>query len=239
MFYSAHITTRNKEIAKLMADRKYYRMSRRHYQRQKRIRRAIKCNTITEFKNGRLLPGCKKPIFPKYIINSEARFLNRKRPTGWITPSVRQLVQTHLSVVRRIANLLPIDSIVFEINKFAFMQLEDGTCQGVDFQNGRLKGFVNKYEYIQQRQNGLCCICEKNKIEHYHHLVHRKNNGSDLPENLIGVCEKCHKKIHLEKLNAKIKGIKKKYHHLSVLNQSIPFIINELKKLCFPIFLTT
>ena len=113
ILYSAHLTTKNKEIAELMADRKYYRQSRRRYQRQKKIRRAIKCNTIKEFPNGRLLPGCKEPVFPKYIINSEARFLNRKRSSDWITPSVRQLV----SVVKKIADLLPIDSIVFEVNR--------------------------------------------------------------------------------------------------------------------------
>ena len=173
------------------------------------------------------------------ILLSFAKFLNRKREVGWINPTTRHLVQTHLSLFKEIEKLLPVDAICFEMNKFAFMQMDDHTCQGIDFQNGRLKGYSDKYEYIDARQNNLCCLCEKNHIEHYHHLVHRRDGGSDLPENLIGVCKSCHEKIHLGKLKTKIKGIKKKYHHLSVLNQAIPFIIDELKKFDLPVNLTT
>ena len=127
-----------------MAERKYNRMARRRYQRQKRVRRASKNGTTTDFPNGRVLPGCKNPIYPKYIVNDEARFLNRKRPKGWITPSVRQLVQTHVSMLKEIERLMPVDAIAFELNKFAFMRLDDGTCQEVDFQNGRRKGYKDK-----------------------------------------------------------------------------------------------
>ena len=56
---------------------------------------------------------------------------------------------------------------------------------------------------------------------------------------MIGVCKKCHEKIHHGKLKRKIAGVKKKYHHLSVLNQAIPFIIKEFKKLGYPVKVTT
>ena len=239
VIYSAHVTTRNSEIPKLMLDRKLFRHERQRHEREKRIRRAIECNTTKEFPNGRILPGCKEPILLKHIINSEARFNNRKRIKDWITPSCRQLVQTHISIIKNLAKLITIDSIVFEWNKFSFMELEDKTCRGIDFQNGRLKGYKDKYEYIDARQNNLCAVCNKKPIEHYHHIVHRQNGGSDLPENLLGVCCECHKKIHLGKCTNKLKGIKKKYHHLSVLNQAVPFIVEELKKFNLPLYFTT
>jgi hypothetical protein len=45
--YSAHTETRNKEIPKLMANRKAHRMASRRGERLRRKRRAKKCNTIT------------------------------------------------------------------------------------------------------------------------------------------------------------------------------------------------
>ncbi len=228
-YYSGKVITRNKEIPCLMKDRAINRSQRRQHHRQMRRRRAIKCGTTTTFPNGRIIPGCDKPIYPKDIVNSEARFLNRKRPHGWITPTVRHLVQTHINIFKKIQKLLPISDIAIEINKFAFMKMKNGECKGSDFQNGRLRGYKDKYEYINERQNNLCCLCNKKPIEHYHHLVHRSQGGSDLPENLIGVCKSCHDKIHNSKLKTKIKGIKKEFHHLSVLNQAIPYITDELE----------
>ena len=229
--FSAKIITRNKEIPRLMEERRKKRSERRRHQREMRRRRAKKCGTVTVFVNGRTLPGCTKPIFPKDIINSEARFMNRKRARGWITPTVRQLIQTHLSALKEVSNLLPIDAVAIELNKFAFMQLDDGSCMGMDFQNGRLRGYASKYEYIDCRKAHICCLCGKRGIEHYHHLVKRSEGGSDLPENLIGICAICHENIHNGRLTTKIKGIKKKYHHLSVLNTAMPFIIKEIKKI--------
>ena len=62
---------------------------------------------------------------------------------------------------------------------------------------------------------------------------------SDLPENLLGVWAECHKKIHLAKCKDQLKGIKKKYQHLSVLNQATPFIIKELNKFDVPLYFAT
>ena len=70
VIFSAHIFTRNKEIHKLMLARKLFRRERQKHEREKRIRRAQKCGTTTEFPGGRILPGCEKPIFLKHIINT-------------------------------------------------------------------------------------------------------------------------------------------------------------------------
>ena len=228
--YSAKVETRNAEISDLLKDRAKNRSNRRQHQRQKRRRRAKKCGTTTTFPNGRKLPGCEKPIYPKDIRNSEARFLNRKRTHNWITPSVRQLVHTHVKLIQMVADLIPIDEIVFEVNKFAFMKLEDSTCIGYDFQHGRLCGYKDMYDYIDNRQGHTCCLCGNNPIDHYHHLVKTSDGGSDLPENVIGVCIHCHEMIHKGLMHTELDGIKKKYHHLSVLNTATPFIIRAIKE---------
>ena len=77
--FSAKIETRNKEIPVLMKDRRLHRSSRRRHRRGMRRRRAKKSGTVTDLSAGRILPGCTEPVFPKDIINSEHRFMNRKR----------------------------------------------------------------------------------------------------------------------------------------------------------------
>ncbi len=226
--YLDHVKTRNKDIPKLMQERNAHRRARHRGTRLVKKRRAKKHGTLSsQLDNGRLLPGCKEPLQVKDIVNAEARFLNRKRPEGWITPTVRQLVQTHLNHVDQIRKILPMTSWCLEANKFAFMKMEDETVQGIDFQNGRLKGYESKEAYVSDLQNGKCACCDK-KIAHFHHLVPRSGGGSDTPENIVGLCEDCHTKVHTGKLSLNEIGLKKKYAHLSVLNQAIPYIIEGL-----------
>ena len=79
--FSAEFATRNKEIPKLMANRKSYRIQHRKHRREKRQRRAIKADHQLKNKEiSRILPQCSKPIICKNIKNKEARFCNRKRP---------------------------------------------------------------------------------------------------------------------------------------------------------------
>ncbi len=225
--YKAHVTTRNKDIPELMENRKKHRQASRRGERLRRKRRAKENGTVKEFKNGRIIPGCEKPTMLRDIINTESRFANRKRPRGWLTPTTRQLVQTHVNMVRKICAILPVTDWTMEYNKFAFMELEDGNIRGVDYQNGRLKDFSNKKAYIYSLQNGKCACCGR-PIEHYHHLVPRSKGGSDTPENLTGLCKSCHDKVHSGDISLKEQGLKKKYNAISVLNQAVPYIAEEL-----------
>ena len=227
VLYKAHVETRNKEVPKMMSERKQHRQASRRGERFRRKRRARKCDTVTEFPEGRMIPGCEKPVMMKDIINTESRFANRKRPAGWITPTVRQLVQTHLNMVSRICRILPVTDWTIETNRFAFMKMDDGSIRGVDFQNGRLKNYKDSHEYIYSMQEGKCACCNSS-IEHYHHIIPRSKGGSDTPENLIGLCSSCHDKVHKGELPLENTGLKKKYAALSVLNQAIPYIIEGL-----------
>lgn len=222
--YAANVLSRNREVPKLMAERATHRKASRRGERLRKKRRAKKNGTTTTFPKGRKLPGYKDGVLSlKDIINTEAKFLNRRRRKGWITPTVRQCVQTHISVIRRIRKILPVTDWTLEYNKFAFMKLEDDRIYGADFQNGRLKGYDSVESYISALQNGHCAICG-GKIEHYHHIVQRHEGGSNLPENIVGLCHSCHREVHTnKKLLARI-GKKKKYAGTSVLNAAMPRI---------------
>ena len=232
VLYNSHITTRNKEIPKLMKDRKAHRQASRRGERKVRQRRAVKNGTITfPLEKERILPGCEEPIVNKYIRNSETRFNNRKRSPQWLTPTANQLVQTHINAVKQICSILPVSDWTLEINRFAFMRMEDGTIRGADFRNGRLKGYKSVDDYVYALQDGKCACCGSSMIDHYHHIRPRHLGGSDGPENIAGLCNKCHRKVHTGELSLDKLGQAKKYAALSVLNQAIPYIYDGLVKL--------
>ena len=227
--YTDHVTTRNKDVTKCMKERAEHRRASRRGERKRRQRRAKKNNQSFGTKE-RLIPGCDKPIKLKHIINTESRFNNRKRSDNWITPTVRHLVQTHLNHIDELCKIMPITYWTLELNKFSFMKMEDGKIYGVDYQNGRLKGFDSVNDYIHNEQNGKCIFCNS-PIDHYHHVVERSKGGSDGPENIVGLCAHHHDLVHKDKdWHDKLSGLgqKKKYADLSVLNQAIPFIYQGL-----------
>lgn len=87
VLYAAQAESRNKQIPDLMKNRATHRRASRNGERKVRQRRAIAMGTITfPLKKERFLPSYKKPIVNKFIVNSEARFSNRKRPAEWLTP---------------------------------------------------------------------------------------------------------------------------------------------------------
>ena len=229
--YADHVETRNREIPKLMEKRAAHRRASRNGERKRRQRRAKANGTVTEpFEKPRILPKCSEPIVNHGIINTESRFANRKRPDGWLTPTARQLVETHLNMVRKICSILPVTDWTIEINRFAFMRMEDGSVRGIDFQNGRMKGYRSVEEYVFAEQDGICPLCGR-PIQHYHHIVEKSKGGSDRPDNIVGLCADCHRKVHtdrnVQKQIMKI-GEKKRWSALSVLNQALPYIYDSL-----------
>ena len=234
LLFSAIVETRNKEIKNLMANRKTHRQASRRGERKARQRLARKYATmIRAGMRMRKLPQYAEDEFVccKVIRNTEARFCNRKRRPGWITPTVNQLVQTHVNLVRKIGHYLPISDVAIEVNRFAFMQMENQETSGLDFQNGPLKGFHDIKAAIREQQHGKCLMC-KNEIAHFHHIVPRSKGGSDTLLNQVGLCTKCHVKVHTnqgfkDRLGKKKAGLLKKYGALSALNQAIPFICKQ------------
>ena len=236
LLFSAKVETRNKEIAKLMDKRKQSRRASRKGERRARQRLARKFGTM--LKAGMLMRKLPQYAADKFITchvirNTQARFSNRKRPDGWLTPSARHLVQTHINLVHKMGRYLPVTDVALEVNRFAFMQMEDPSISGVDFQNGPLKGFDDLHAAVRDLQDGKCLLCKK-EIEHFHHIVPRSRHGSNTIGNIAGLCTKCHEKVHKDekagkRLKDKKKGLDKKYGALSILNQAIPFICKELE----------
>ncbi len=231
---AAQVTTRNKEIPKLMAARKAHRMAHRHFGRRTvRQRRAKAANTESALGViERKLPDCEKPIKCIGIRNKEAKFNHRTRQEGWLTPTANQLLETHINVVRKIQKILPITSVVLEVNRFTFMAMDNPRIKRWEYQRGRLYGKGSIEDAVFAAQDGKCLLCG-GRIEQYHHLVPRHEGGSNTLPNMVGLCDSCHARVHTDaKAMAELKtikaGINKKYGALSVLNQIIPALANAL-----------
>lgn len=127
------------------------------------------------------------------------RFDNRTRHDGWLAPSVCQKVETHLAVIRKAHEILPISKIVVETAQFD-TQLLKATAEGrpapegTDYQQGELLGYANLREYCFFRDNYTCQWCKgksKNKILHMHHWNYWRGDHTDKPSSVITLCDTC------------------------------------------------
>ena len=129
----------------------------------------------------------------------KARFNNRAKPKGWLAPSIQNKINTHLKVVADIYKILPIKNIIVETASFDIQKIKNPEIQGAEYQQGEQLNFWNVREYVLFRDNHTCQCCKgksKDKILNVHHIESRKTGG-DAPNNLITLCEYCHKQYHL------------------------------------------
>lgn len=139
----------------------------------------------------------------------KARFNNRvsSKRKGWLAPSVENKIQTHLTVVEKINKFLPITNIVVEIASFDIQKINNPIISGSEYQQGEQLDFFNVREYVLFRDNHICQHCKgksKDKVLNVHHIESRKAGG-DSPNNLITLCETCHKAYHRGEFELNVK----------------------------------
>lgn len=126
------------------------------------------------------------------------RFNNRSRKDGWLAPSIQNKVDTHLTVIRKVHEILPISKIIVEVASFDIQKIKNPTISGAEYQQGEQLGFWNVREYVFFRDRHQCQCCKgksKDKVLNVHHIESRKTGGN-APNNLITLCETCHKGYH-------------------------------------------
>lgn len=126
------------------------------------------------------------------------RFNNRKRSEGWLAPSVKQKVDSHITMIAKVHKILPISNIVVEVASFDIQKIKNPEISNTDYQQGEQLGFWNVREYVLFRDGHMCQCCKgksKDKILNVHHIESRKTGGNT-PNNLITLCETCHNGHH-------------------------------------------
>lgn len=133
------------------------------------------------------------------------RFDNRvkSKNKGWLAPSVEAKMSAHIKTVEDIIKILPVSHITVEVASFDTQRLKalrDGKPlpEGTDYQMGEMMDFWNVREYVLFRDGHMCQCCKgksKDKVLNVHHIETRKTGGN-APDNLITLCEYCHKQYH-------------------------------------------
>ncbi len=126
------------------------------------------------------------------------RFNNRRRKDGWLAPSVQNKIDTHLTVIRKVYEILPITKIIVEVASFDIQKIKNPTISGTDYQKGEQLDFWNVREYVLFRDGHTCQCCKgksKDQILNVHHIESR-HTGGNAPNNLITLCETCHTGSH-------------------------------------------
>lgn len=144
------------------------------------------------------------------------RFNNRThaKKKGWLPPTVENKIHTHIKELEYICSILPVTKVTIETAAFDMQKLKadmEGLKRpkGAEYQQGEQLGFWNAREYVLSRDGHTCQCCKgksKDKVLNVHHIESRKAGG-DAPNNLVTLCETCHKAFHngLINLPAKIK----------------------------------
>ncbi|MBR0256725.1 MAG: HNH endonuclease, partial [Synergistaceae bacterium] len=130
-----------------------------------------------------------------------ARFDNRKTPEGWLAPSVLNRINAHLSVIEKVCRILPVSKIIVETASFGIQKINNPAIHGAEYQQGKQLGFWNIREYVLFRDGHICQHCKGksgDKILNVHHIESHKTGGNE-PNNLITLCETCHKAYHAGK----------------------------------------
>lgn len=138
------------------------------------------------------------------------RFLNRKKPEGWVAPSIQHKHDSHVKLIEKVAAMLPVAKVVVEVSAFDIQKIKNPDIEGVDYQNGEQKGFLNAREYVLYRDGHKCQHCKgksKDPILQVHHLESRQTGG-DRPSNLLTLCKTCHDKVSLGQIVLKAKPSK-------------------------------
>ena len=161
------------------------------------------------------------------------RFLNRKNSIkkDRLPPSVKHKVQAHIDEIEFCKKILPVSDLILEVSQFdtALMKspgLINEKVKHWGYQKGLNYGYSSRRSAILHRDNYTCRCCgKKNCRLEVHHIKFRRDGGTDDEENLITLCEDCHKGVHAGtvELNKKPKKSKNlKYAtHMSIIRSQL------------------
>lgn len=120
-----------------------------------------------------------------------ARFDNRRRPEGWLPPSLRSRIDNVMVWVGRLAGYAPVSSISMELVRFDTQIMQDAEISGVEYQQGELAGYEVR-EYLLEKWGRKCAYCGVKDVPlEIEHIIPKSRGGSNRISNLTLACNKC------------------------------------------------
>jgi 5-methylcytosine-specific restriction endonuclease McrA len=123
-----------------------------------------------------------------------ARFLNRRRPKGWLPPSLESRLANVTTWVTRLQRLCPITALSQELVKFDLALMQQPTISGIEYQQGELADYECR-EYLLEKWQRRCAYCGATNVPlEVEHLTPRSRGGSDRLSNLVLACHACNQR---------------------------------------------
>jgi len=122
------------------------------------------------------------------------RFNNRKRPEGWLPPSLMSRVYNLETWVARLRRYCPITAISMELSKFDTQKITNPEISGIEYQQGELVGCEVR-EYLLEKFGRKCVYCGVENVQlEIEHIIPLKRDGSNRVSNLTIACRLCNLK---------------------------------------------
>ncbi|MBV0882213.1 HNH endonuclease [Noviherbaspirillum sp. L7-7A] len=127
------------------------------------------------------------------------RFLNRRKPKGWLAPSLQHRVDTTMAWVNRICRWAPVTALSTELVRFDMQAVENPKISGVEYQQGTLAGYEVR-EYLLEKWGRKGMYCDKENVPlQMEHITPRASGDTNRISNLGTACQPCnHKKAALD-----------------------------------------
>jgi len=119
------------------------------------------------------------------------RFDNRRKPDGWLAPSLQHRVETTETWVKRLQKFAPVKSLALELVKFDTQKMVNAEVSGVEYQQGELQGYEVR-EYLLEKWGRKCAYCGAENVPlDVEHITPKSKGGSDRAGNLTLACHRC------------------------------------------------
>ena len=124
--------------------------------------------------------------------NRPPRFDNRRKPNGWLPPSIQSRLANTLTWVDRLSALYPVRHIRVETAVFDTQLMQNAEISGEGYQHGTLHEWQIR-SYVFHRDSRRCAYCGTTKAERYEldHIVPKNAGGTDRVSNLVVSCRDC------------------------------------------------
>lgn len=155
----------------------------------------------------------------------KARWLNRKNSIrkDRFSPTMISKINSHLKEIEFVKSILPITKLTLETATFDPHALKNPNVLSNKwlYQRGVNYGFANIRAYVLDRDNYICQHCKgksKDRKLEVHHIIFRRNGGSDEESNLLTLCKTCHDKLHRGEISLKGGKRKSQLKHATQMN---------------------
>lgn len=123
------------------------------------------------------------------------------RPKDKTNATLRHGVETHINLYRKLLKFFPCPEgqvvFVMEGNVFDIRTMTWGRTYGTGYQRSPRTPSEKK-----------CILCGGKENLQRHHLIQRKNNGTNVQENIVYLCRSCHEDVHAGRVYIPVDGVK-------------------------------